>query len=285
MKILVTGSNGQLGSELRLYSGDFPQHNFFFTDIEELDICDKKAVYDFVALNNIELIINCAAYNAVDKAETDSTAAFELNAVAVEALCHAAKANNSFVVHISTDFVFDGQKKTPYTETDTPGPLSIYAASKFKGEEIVLNSKIPSYIIRTSWLYSSFGNNFVKTIMRLAKEKPELRVVNDQIGSPSYARDLAEAILNMISYYTLPEKPELYHYSNEGEISWFDFAKNIVEFSALNTRVLPISALEFNAAAKRPAYSVMDKKKIKDSFGLTIPYWEDSLKKCIELLK
>jgi len=282
--ILVTGSNGQLGNEIRVLSASYPQHRYFFTDIDELDICNGKAVDEFVSKNNFTHIINCAAYTAVDKAEQEQQKALELNASAVGFLCHAAKANNIFLVEVSTDYVFDGKKTSPYTEVDVVGPVSAYGITKFKGEEVILEYGLPSLIIRTSWLYSSFGNNFVKTILRLAKEKPELRIIADQYGTPTYARDLAKAILDIISSNSLPDHPEIYHFSNAGDTTWYGFAKAITELSGIKIPVHPIETKDYPTAATRPQYSIFSKDKIIRDFNLQIPDWKDSLKKCLAIL-
>jgi dTDP-4-dehydrorhamnose reductase len=285
MKILITGSKGQLGRELQVLSADYSQHRYFFSDIEELDICDEAAVSSFIRENQIELIINCAAYTAVDKAEQERDAAFKLNAAAVENLCKAAIANKTYLVHISTDYVFDGTKKSPYTETDAVNPVSAYGRSKLKGEEVIFQYALPSLIIRTSWLYSSFGNNFVRTILRLAHEKPELRIIADQYGTPTYARDLAKAILEIISFHPLPRKPELYLFSNHGDTTWYEFAKAITELSGINIPVHPIETKDYPTAATRPQYSIFSKDKIIHDFHLQIPEWKDSLKECLAVLK
>ncbi len=285
MKILVTGSKGQLGSELRVLSADYPQHLFIFSDIEELDVCNEVAVSSFIKENQIDLIINCAAYTAVDKAEQEKDAAFKLNASAVENLCKAAVANNSFLVQVSTDYVFDGTKKTPYTEEDTTNPVSVYGNSKLKGEEIIFKYALPSLIIRTSWLYSTFGNNFVKTILRLANQKPELRIIADQHGTPTYARDLAKAILDIISLHRLPDKPELYLFSNLGETTWYEFAKTITTLSKIDIPVHPIETKDYPTAATRPQNSLFSKDKIIRDFHLQIPEWKESLKDCLHILK
>ncbi len=284
MRVLITGSKGQLGNELQLLSKSYPQHTYFFTDIEELDICNLKAVLSFITDNKIELIINGAAYTAVDKAEQEKEAAHKINAAAVENLCEAAKEYNAYLVHVSTDYVFDGLKDKPYLETDTVNPASEYGNSKLKGEENVLRYAIPSCIIRTSWLYSSFGNNFVKTILRLAKERPELRIVADQHGTPTYARDLAKAILEIITFHKLPQKPEIYHYSNMGEITWYDFARAITEIAGIAVPIHPIQTKDFPTAAIRPPYSVFSKEKIIRDYHIYIPDWYDSLKDCMAIL-
>ena len=284
MKILVTGSNGQLGNEMRLLTSQYPGHSFLFTDIAELDICDKSAVEEMVAGKNIQVIVNCAAYTAVDKAEQEPQQALKLNAGAVENLCEVSQNHNIFLVHISTDYVFDGLKSGFYSETDNTNPVSVYGKTKRKAEEIILQYQIPSFIIRTSWLYSSFGNNFVKTILRLSKEKPFLNIVSDQIGAPTYARDLAQAVMKMISSGKLPQHPEIYHYANEGKISWYDFALAIVELTNGNIPVNPIPAKDYPVAATRPANSMFCLDKIKADFDISIPFWKDSLKDCLNIL-
>jgi len=285
MRILVTGSNGQLGNEIRLLAKDYSQHQFFFTDVDELDIYDKNAVNAFVSLNKIEVILNCAAYTAVDKAEQEEENAFKINAIAVGNLCEIARPHKVFLLHVSTDYVFDGNKTGAYLETDTTNPISVYAKSKRKGEEFILQYQIPSIIIRTSWLYSSFGSNFVKTILRLAAEKPQLNIVSDQIGAPTYARDLADAMLKIVSSGKLPTHPEIYHYANQGKISWFDFATAIIELTNSKTPVYPIPAKDYPTPATRPANSLFSLDKIKNDYNITIPDWKDSLRDCLEVLK
>jgi dTDP-4-dehydrorhamnose reductase len=284
MNVLITGSKGQLGNELRVLSAQFPDHSYFFTDIAELDICDKTAIEETVARNRIGLIINCAAYTAVDKAEQEQQFAFKLNAEAVGNLCEVAQNNKIFLIHISTDYVFDGLKKGPYLETDKTRPVSVYAKTKCKGEEIIQQHQLPAFITRTSWLYSSFGNNFVKTILRLSQEKTHLNVICDQFGAPTYARDLAKAILQMISSGNLPKKPEIYHFANEGKISWYDFAVAILEISGSKTPVHPIPAIDYPLPAQRPANSLFCLDKIKRDFGIGIPFWKDSLKDCLNII-
>ena len=281
MKILVTGSNGQLGNEIRLLSELYTEHSFFFTDIEELDICSKTAVSEYLSANQIEVIINCAAYTAVDKAEQEQDLAFKINADAVENLCEASRNKHIFLVHISTDYVFDGTKAGAYRESDLTNPVSSYGKSKRMGEEFILQYQIPSFIIRTSWLYSSFGNNFVKTILRLAAEKPQLNVISDQIGAPTYARDLAKAILQMISSGKIPGQPEIYNFANQGKISWYEFAVAILELSGSNTPVNPIPAKDYLLPAPRPANSIFDLGKIKKDYKIEIPFWKDSLEECL----
>ena len=282
MNILVTGCNGQLGSEIRLLEENYGQHTFFNTDRDELDITNQAAVNDFVKNNAIDGIINCAAYTAVDKAETDKQLCTALNTEAPAYLAAAVEARGGWMVHVSTDYVFDGTKHTPYTETDTPCPDSVYGSTKLAGELAIGKFCKHVMIIRTAWLYSPFGGNFVKTMLRLGKEKPELGVIFDQIGTPTYARDLAVAIMTAIEKGI---KPGVYHFSNEGVCSWYDFTKAIHRIAGITScRVKPLHTAEYPTPAKRPAYSVLDKTKIKETYGLDIPYWEESLAECIKLL-
>ena len=282
MNILVTGCNGQLGSEIRLLEENYGQHTFFNTDRDELDITNQAAVNDFVKNNAIDGIINCAAYTAVDKAETDKQLCTALNTEAPAYLAAAVEARGGWMVHVSTDYVFDGTKHTPYTETDTPCPDSVYGSTKLAGELAIGKFCKHVMIIRTAWLYSPFGGNFVKTMLRLGKEKPELGVIFDQIGTPTYARDLAVAIMTAIEKGI---KPGVYHFSNEGVCSWYDFTKAIHRIAGITScRVKPLHTAEYPTPAKRPAYSVFDKTKIKETYGLDIPYWEESLVECIKLL-
>lgn len=282
MNILVTGCNGQLGSEIRLLEADYPQHVFFNTDRNELDITDQSAVNEFVNSNAIDGIINCAAYTAVDKAEADKQLCTALNSEAPAYLAAAVEARGGWMVHVSTDYVFDGTKHTPYVETDTPCPDSVYGSTKLAGELAVSKFCKRTMIVRTAWLYSPFGGNFVKTMLRLGKERPELGVVFDQIGAPTYAYDLAVAIMTAVDKGV---KPGIYHFSNEGVCSWYDFTKAIHRIAGITScRVKPLHTSEYPTPATRPAYSVLDKTKIKETYGLDIPYWEESLEKCINLL-
>ena len=282
MNILVTGCNGQLGNEIQLLEKENPQHCFFNTDVEELDITDQLAVEQFVAQNKIEGIINCAAYTAVDKAESNKELCTSLNTVAPAYLAAAIDKRNGWMIHISTDYVFDGTKHTPYVEDDTPCPNSVYGSTKLAGELGVRKFCKKSMIIRTAWLYSTFGNNFVKTMIRLGKEKEQLGVIFDQIGTPTYAHDLAVVIMTTINQGI---KPDVYHFSNEGVISWYDFTKAIHRIAGIKTcHVKPLHTTEYPTPASRPAYSVLDKTKIKKAYGIEIPYWEESLEKCIQLL-
>jgi dTDP-4-dehydrorhamnose reductase len=282
MNILVTGCNGQLGSEMQLLEKENPQHTFYNTDVEELDITDQDAIEKFVAYNGIDGIVNCAAYTAVDKAEANEELCTRLNAEAPAYLAAAVGRRGGWMIQISTDYVFDGTKHTPYTEDDDTCPNSVYGKTKLVGELNVQKLCENSMIIRTAWLYSTFGNNFVKTMIRLGKEKPELGVIFDQIGTPTYARDLAVAIFAAVNKGIVPG---VYHFSNEGVISWYDFTKAIHRIAGINTcHVRPLHTAEYPTPAKRPHYSVLDKTKIKNTFGIEVPYWEESLRECIEKL-
>ncbi len=284
--ILVTGANGQLGSELNIISAYEP-YQFIFTDIAELDLTKGNEVNSFFNTHKIDFCINCAAYTAVDNAEKNIEAARAINVDAVQNLAEACTINNSFLIHISTDFVFRGNSFLPITEEIKPDPISIYGFTKFEGENMALKTNPKTLIIRTSWLYSSFGNNFVKTMLRLGKERDQLGVLVDQIGTPTYAGDLAKAIMEIIKNadeFELENNCGLYHYSNEGVASWYDFAKSIFELKSMEVNLKPILTAEYPLPAKRPAYSVMDKTKIKKTFNLSIPYWRDSLKTCLELI-
>lgn len=282
MNILVTGCNGQLGNEIQLLEKKYTQHTFFNTDIAELDITNQLAVNDFVNRNEIDGIINCAAYTAVDSAESDKELCTSLNTVAPVYLASAVDKRGGWMIQISTDYVFDGTHHTPYVETDTPAPDSVYGSTKLAGELGVSKFCKKSMIIRTAWLYSTFGNNFVKTMLRLGKEKTELGVIFDQIGTPTYARDLAVAVMTAIDKEIVPG---VYHYSNEGVTSWFDFTKAIHRIAGIDScKVKPLHTSEYPTPANRPAYSVLDKTKIKNTYALEIPYWEDSLRECIAQL-
>jgi len=284
LKVLVTGSNGQLGSEIKAISANYPTLDITFTDINELDIADENAVNHFIKTLNPHFVVNCAAYTTVDKAETEVELAKKINSFAPKIIAKSCKDNGCKLIHISTDYVFDGESKTPYDESSPVNPISKYGISKLKGEQEALTSGI-CMVIRTSWLYSSFGSNFVKTIIRNGKIKPELRVVSDQVGCPTYARDLANVILTIISKGHEAFAPEIFHYSNEGVCSWFDFAGEIIRLSNINCKVLPIGVIDYPLPAKRPQYSVFNKDKIRKSYHITIPQWKDSLTDCIEILK
>ena len=279
MNILITGCNGQLGNEMQLLEAKHPEHCFFNTDVEELDITDSEAVEAFVDHNQIDGIVNCAAYTAVDKAEDNQQLCDLLNRVAPGYLAAAVERRGGWLIQIPTDYVFDGTNHTPYVETDPVCPNSTYGRTKLAGEQAALEACSRTMIIRTAWLYSTFGNNFVKTMIRLGKEKPELGVIFDQIGTPTYARDLALAIFAAISQGV---KPGIYHFSNEGVISWYDFTKAIHRLAGITTcHVRPLHTSEYPTPAARPHYSVLDKTKIKQTYGIEIPYWEESLKACI----
>jgi dTDP-4-dehydrorhamnose reductase len=278
--ILVTGSNGQVGSELRELSSEYG-FDFFFTDRGELDICDILAVEQFGASKKIDIIINCAAYTAVDKAETEKEIADKINHLAVKNLAKIAKENNIKLVHISTDYVFDGVSCKPYIETDTTNPTGVYGQTKLGGEKAILEiNPANSIIIRTSWVYSSFGANFVKTMLRLGKERESLGVVYDQVGTPTYAMDLAKTILDILPKVQ-NDKTEIYHYSNEGVLSWYDFAKEIMKMAKLECQITPIETFQYPTPTKRPYFSVLNKAKIKNDFNITIPYWKESLDICL----
>ncbi len=281
MKILVTGSNGQLGNEIRRLINDYPSFEFLFTDVAELDITNEEAIDDLVLGYKPAAIINCAAYTAVDKAEQDEKIAFLINSNAVGNLARVASKYNALLVHISTDYVFDGTGCRPYIEEDPTNPVSMYAKSKHAGEQHVQSYANKALIIRTSWLYSEFGHNFVKTIMKYGKERGQLNVVFDQVGTPTYAHDLAKVILDILDTKSILDGVEVFHYSDEGVTSWYDFAIAIAEFSEIECKINPIETREYPLPAARPFYSVFNKTKIKQRFQITIPYWRDSLRECI----
>lgn len=282
MNILITGCNGQLGNEMQLQEKLHTEHNYFNTDVQDLDITDQKAVDEYVDKHEIDCIVNCAAYTAVDKAESNKELCTTLNTVAPSYLAAAVERRGGSMIQISTDYVFNGTNHTPYVETDTPAPDSVYGSTKLAGELGVQKFCKRTMIIRTAWLYSTFGNNFVKTMIRLGREKRELGVIFDQIGTPTYACDLAVAIMAAIEKGIVPG---IYHFSNEGVISWYDFTKAIHRIAGITTcHVRPLHTSEYPTPANRPAYSVLDKTKIKQTYGIEIPYWEDSLKECIESL-
>ena len=282
--ILVTGSNGQLGSELRVLAQKYPAYNFHFTDFKALDITNHSAVKAFVKEAHISVIINCAAYTAVDKAESDLEMSTKLNHLAVENFGKIAKESNIQLIHISTDYVFDGTNYMPYTEEDKTNPQSVYGSTKLAGEKALQQiNPANSIIIRTSWVYSSFGNNFVKTMLRLANERTELDVIVDQIGTPTYARDLAKVLLEIIPKLN-NNNLELYHFSNKGVCSWYDFAKAIFDLKEVDIKVNAIETSQYPTAAKRPFYSVLNKNKIENRFQIEIPNWRDSLRDCLQKL-
>jgi len=281
MNILVTGANGQLGSELRKISGNFPDERFFFTDVAELDITNPVVINDFFEKNGIQNVINCAAYTAVDKAESDEQTATLINATSVAHLAKACSKTDATLIHISTDYVYDGRSYQPYSEEHPTSPVSVYGRSKLAGEKEALTTP-KSVVIRTSWLYSSFGNNFVKTMLRLGKERETLNVVFDQVGTPTYAADLAQAIMLIITQ-TKQNKliRGVFHYSNEGVCSWYDFAHEIMQQAGLKCTVKPVETKEYPTPATRPLYSVLNKTRIKEIYGLKIPHWKDSLIRCL----
>ena len=285
-KILVTGSNGQLGNELQVAAKAFPQFSFIFADIEELNIAKSGDVAAFLDKHQPNYIINTAGYTAVDKAEEERHHAMLANAVAVGNLVTSALTIGAYLLHISTDYVFDGKKTTPYVETDAVNPISVYGETKLKGEEMILSYQ-RGLIIRTAWLYSSFGNNFVKTMLRLSTEKSELRVVNDQIGTPTYAADLALALLQIIDKSSSQPRGfinGIFHYVNEGVCTWFDFAQKIMDFGNRLTVIKPCTTADYPTKATRPPYSVLSKEKIKQAYGVNIPTWENALKRCLKVL-
>lgn len=282
MNILITGCNGQLGNEMQLLEKQHPAHTYFNTDVNELDITDCEAVERFVQDNAIDGIVNCAAYTAVDKAEENEALCKLLNHVAPGHLAEAVQRRNGWIIQVSTDYVFDGTNHTPYTEDDPTCPDSVYGRTKLAGEEAVTKASSKAMIIRTAWLYSTFGGNFVKTMLRLGRERQQLGVIFDQIGTPTYARDLAVAIFAAIEAGIVPG---IFHFSNEGVTSWYDFTKAIHRLGGITTcQVSPLHTSEYPTPARRPHYSVLDKSKIKQTFNIEIPYWEDSLAECIRQL-
>lgn len=285
INILVTGANGQLGSEIRELETSYSQYHFFFTDVTTLDITDKMAIALFIKENKITAIINCAAYTAVDRAEIEQEKSDKINHLAVQYLSEAANDYCCKFIHISTDYVFDGTNYLPYKEGDKPNPQSVYGATKLLGEQALqkINPK-SAIIVRTSWVYSSFGDNFVKTMLRLGKEKKDLSVIYDQTGTPTYAGDLAKVILDILPKIKNIDV-ELFHYTNEGVCSWFDFAQTIFENNNTIVKVKPILTIEYLTLAKRPQYSVLDKSKIKATYSISIPFWKDSLSLCLSLIE
>lgn len=280
--ILITGANGQLGNEMRLLAEVNKEYTYFFTDVAELDICDEQAVMSFVVDHQIDIIVNCAAYTAVDKAEDNKELCDKLNHIAPGYLAKAIQARGGYLVQVSTDYVFDGTAHIPYTEEQPTCPDSVYGITKLGGELEAMKYCANTMIIRTAWLYSTFGNNFVKTMLRLGREKDALGVIFDQIGTPTYARDLAVAIFAAIHKGIVPG---IYHFSNEGVCSWYDFTQMIHHLAGIeNCKLRPLHTEEYPTKAKRPHYSVLDKTKIKNVYGIEIPYWVDSLKECIDKL-
>jgi dTDP-4-dehydrorhamnose reductase len=287
INILVTGAKGQLGSEIQSLAHTYPGFAFTYIDIDELDLSDETAIRNYFNGRNFQVIINCAAYTAVDLAEDNQALSFKVNSDSVRILAEIAKERNIRMIHISTDYVFDGKTNLPIDETATPAPLSVYGHSKLEGERHVLSILPDAYIIRTAWVYSTFGKNFVKTIKTLAQQRSELTVIVDQIGSPTYANDLASAILTIIESVFVKniDHPGIYHYSNAGAISWFDFAYFIVKHYQLPCTVKPIRTAEYKTKAVRPQFSLLDKNKIQKTFGITPPHWHESLVKCLEKLQ
>jgi dTDP-4-dehydrorhamnose reductase len=285
--ILVTGSNGQLGNEFRLVVEEKEKdkiNNYYFTDVADLDITNKNDVSKFLVTNNIDIVVNCAAYTNVDKAEDDKEKADLINYIGPKYLAEVCRERNGFLIHISTDYVFDGTKNTPYTESDETKPLGVYGETKLKGENAIINSGCEYVIIRTSWLYSSFGKNFLKTIQKLTSEKELIKVVFDQVGTPTNAHDLAEVIYLIIQKNDTEIKNQIYHFSNEGVCSWYDFAVAINEAFGHNCKVLPCHSDEFPSKVTRPSFSVLDKTKIKKALDIEVPYWRKSIENCLKTL-
>ena len=283
MNILVTGANGQLGNEMQVLARENLQHTYFFTDVQELDICDEQAVYAYVSEHKIDIIVNCAAYTAVDKAEDNVELCDKLNNIAPGYLARAAQANGAAMIQVSTDYVFDGTAHIPYTEEEPTCPASVYGSTKLAGEQNVMDHCEKAMVIRTAWLYSIYGNNFVKTMIRLGQERDSLGVIFDQIGTPTYANDLAQAIFAAINKGVVRG---IYHFSDEGVCSWYDFTIAIHRLAGIaSCKLKPLHTADYPAKAPRPHYSVLDKTKIKDTFGIEIPHWEESLKRCINQLR
>ena len=278
-RILVTGAGGQVGSEFQLLAPRYPQFQFLFTTRNELPVSDAKAVQEYFMQHQPAYCINCAAYTAVDKAETEKELAFDINANAVGYLSKAAAQNRTRFIHISTDYVFDGSSSIPYREDHRTNPLGIYGLSKLKGEALCLLNNQDAMIIRTAWVYSTYGSNFVKTMMRLMKERKEISVVNDQTGSPTYAADLANAIMQIIEQENW--QPGIYHYANAGTTSWFGFATAIKELLHSDCKINPVPTAAYPTIAKRPSFSLLDTNKIRHTFGIHIPEWKESLERCM----
>ena len=282
LRILVTGSNGQLGSELRKIHEKYKYYEWVFTDSKELDITDGELVMNFFEKNDIDICINCAAYTAVEKAETNKEQSMLINCDGVLNLVKVCEKYNVLLIHISTDYVFDGYSNEPYDEEDRTNPLNVYGKTKRCGEVNIIESDCSFIIIRTSWLYSSFGNNFVKTMLKLGSEKEEINVINNQIGCPTFASDLANTIILIIDNNKKNYIREIFHYCNDGYTNWFEFAKKIFDYSNKLVKVFPISTEEYGSEVKRPLYSVLDNRKIKNRYNIEIPCWEESLKRCLE---
>jgi len=287
MNILVTGSKGQLGSEIQDVANDYFDFKFIFMDLPELDICNRTQLEKIIVDKKINAIINCAAYTAVDKAEDDEPTADRVNAEGVLNLVNALKKVDGKLIHISTDYVFDGNSFLPYQELDEVNPIGVYGNTKRKGELALLNSELDAIIIRTSWLYSAYGNNFVKTMLRLGNERDELGVIFDQVGTPTNAGDLAKTCLDILSLQEeskISSKSKIYHFSNEGVASWYDFAVEIMNLGKVDCKIKPIETKDYPTPAKRPHFSVLNKSKIKKDFGIKIPYWRNTLATCISKL-
>jgi dTDP-4-dehydrorhamnose reductase len=286
LDVLVTGSKGQLGSELKFLT---PQsfHRHTFTDLEEMDLTSEEAIRNFCKSRNIDAVVNCAGYTAVDHAEDNIELAYKINAEAVEILANICNEKKARLIHISTDYVFDGYGNAPLNETHPTSPLSVYGKSKLEGERKVLSMLPNCYVFRTAWLYSTFGKNFVKTIATQAKDRQSLRVVYDQIGTPTYARDLAKAVLGILDNIATgtSDVPGLYHYSNEGVTSWYDFACFIVDYYRFPCTIIPIRSSEYKTLATRPTFTVLDKQKLKSNLNLEVPHWQQSLRMCLSNLK
>ena len=282
-KILVTGAKGQLGSELNVLSSAYSQFEWVFTDWQELDLCDLDNLQENIAKINPQIIINCAAHTAVDKAESAVELSDVLNHQSVALMAKWSSQNNCQFIHVSTDYVFDGNSATALTETAPTNPINVYGVTKLAGEKACLRENPEAIIIRTSWVYSSFGNNFVKTMSRLMQEKDSLSIVNDQIGSPTYAADLAQAIMTIMVHSDW--KSGIYHFSNEGEISWYEFALAIQEIGGFECEISGIASSNYPTPAKRPMFSLLDKSKIKATFGVVVPEYKESLRKCMQLLR
>jgi dTDP-4-dehydrorhamnose reductase len=281
MKILVTGGDGQLGSALKKLAGDYKDYIFTFIDVRDLDLTDSSAMAAFLGTHQPGILINCAAYTAVDKAESETDRAIAVNATAPGEIARICSETGIRLIHISTDYVFDGRSFIPYKETDPVNPVSVYAKSKLEGETRIQKQHVKGIIIRTSWLYSEYGQNFVKTILKKGKELGKLKVVYDQVGGPTYAGDLARVILDIMPEVAKAGSMEVYHYANEGVISWYDFANAIIDISGIDCILEPVETKAYPTPAARPSYSVFNKTKFKERFGIAIPYWRDSLKECI----
>ncbi len=286
-RILITGGNGQLGQSIKSIQQNYRDFEFIYTDVEDLDICNINSLREYIRLHDVQYLVNCAAYTAVDKAEEEQELAKKINSEALENIGIVAAEKNIKVLHVSTDYVFDGKNFKPYNEDEEANPASVYGQTKLLGENLLFKNQPESIVVRTAWLYSEFGNNFVKTMIRLGNDRDTLNVVADQIGSPTYAVDLAGALLQIIKKVENKESEfcsGIYHYSNEGICSWYDFTINIHEIMGINCDVSPIESKDYPTAAPRPFYSVLNKAKIKTTFKITIPYWKTSLERCLKIL-